>query len=339
MWCIMFPDGDTYEAAGVHLGAAETLVDLLRARVRSRRPEVVGEIGGFYGAFRLPDGTVLTAGADGVGTKVLVARALDRWDTVGIDVVAMNVNDILTGGAEPLFFLDYLATGRLDPERAAAVVAAMDRACQEAGCALLGGETAEMPGVYEDGVMDLAGFAVGRVIPDRVEPPVVEPGQRIVGLASAGVHANGFSLVRRILSATGTRLYDRVPGTDASYGEVLLTPTRIYVRPVLDVIRRWPVAAMAHITGGGLVGNLPRVLGGRGARIRRTWPVPPVFSAIQRLGQVSDAEMMRVFNLGIGFCLVVAPDVVAEVVGFLGAHALEAYDIGEVTDRPGVTVE
>lgn len=333
-------DGDApaYRAAGVDIGAADRLVALLRARVTATRPEVTAGIGGFYGAFRLPDGTELVAGADGVGTKVLLARELGRFDTIGIDLVAMNVNDILTAGAEPLFFLDYVAVGRLDPEQVAEVVAGVDRACREAGCALLGGETAEMPGLYRPGDLDLAGFAVGRVLARRHPAPPVRPGQRIVGIASSGLHANGFSLVRAILEREQVDLGGRVAGGDASWAEELLRPTRIYVRPVLDLCTRFPIAAMAHITGGGLVGNLPRVLGGLGARLRfGSWPVPPVMRELQRLGGVSEAEMARVFNLGIGYCLVVPPEAATDVVAAVEAAGWPAWDIGVVVETPGVS--
>jgi phosphoribosylformylglycinamidine cyclo-ligase len=333
-------DGDApaYRAAGVDIDAAERLVALLRARVTATRPEVTAGIGGFYGAFHLPDGTELVAGADGVGTKVLVARDLGRFDTIGIDLVAMNVNDILTAGAEPLFFLDYVAVGRLDPEQVAQIVAGVDRGCREAGCALLGGETAEMPGLYRPGDLDVAGFAVGRVVTARAPAPPVGPGQHIVGIASSGLHANGFSLVRAILAQAKVDLDGRVAGTDTRWRDELLRPTRIYVRPVLELCTRFPIAAMAHITGGGLIGNLPRVLGGHGARIRfGAWPVPPVMRELQRLGNVSEGEMARVFNLGIGFCLVVPAEVTEDVLAAVQAAGWPAWDIGVVVETPGVS--
>ncbi|MCL8207906.1 MAG: phosphoribosylformylglycinamidine cyclo-ligase [Actinomycetia bacterium] len=331
-------EAPAYRAAGVDIAAADRLVALLRARVTATRPEVTAGIGGFYGGFRLPDGTELVAGADGVGTKILLARELGRFDTIGIDLVAMNVNDILTAGAEPLFFLDYVAVGRLEPEQVAEVVAGIDRGCREAGCALLGGETAEMPGLYRPGDLDLAGFAVGRVLSRRHPAPPVSPGFRIVGIAASGLHANGFSLVRAILERARVDLRDPVGESGTSWAEELLRPTRIYVRPVLDLCTRFPVAAMAHITGGGLVGNLPRVLGGFGARLAfGAWPVPPVMRELQRLGGVTDAEMARVFNLGVGYCLVVPPEVVADIVAALGAVGWPAWDIGVVVETAGVS--
>lgn len=330
----------TYRQAGVDIGAAEATVRLFQAGIRATRTEVINGIGDFYGSFRLPDGTTLVAGADGVGTKVLVASETGRFDTIGMDLVAMNVNDILTAGAEPLFFLDYVAVGHLDPDQVLDVVSGVDRGCLEAGCALLGGETAEMPGLYQPGHLDLAGFAVGRVITDRMPSPPVSPGLRVLGIGSSGLHANGFSLVRRIVSQSGIAWTDRLPGTDKTWGDAVLCPTRIYVRPVLDAIRANPVAAMAHITGGGLVGNLPRALGGLGARLDQSrWTPPPVMQALQRLGAVDDQEMARVFNLGIGFCLMVPPDSVDALIRYFSDQDWFAADIGEVVKEPGVSFQ
>jgi phosphoribosylformylglycinamidine cyclo-ligase len=332
--------GDRYEEAGVSLEAAERTVALIRAGVRATRPEVVEGIGGFAGVFRLDSPARLVAGCDGVGSKVLVAAELNRWDDIGVDLVAMCVNDVLTLGAEPLFFLDYVAVGRLRPEAVAAVVASVDRACAAVGAALLGGETAEMPGLYADGHMDLAGFAVGRVLPDRVPPPPVLAGHRILGLASNGLHANGFSLVRHIRATAGWQWSDPVPGGDRTWADEVLAPTRLYVRPVLEVIRRHPVAAMAHITGGGLPGNLPRVLAGRGARIQAgSWPEPPVFAALAEAGGVSRAEMRRVFNCGIGYCLVVPAEAAKAVGDTLTVLGERVWDIGVVTGASGVAWE
>ena len=327
-----------YDEAGVSLTAGERTVELIRHGLVSSRPEVEEGVGGFAGLFSLPGPTRLVAGCDGVGTKVLVAAELNRWDSIGVDLVAMSVNDILTLGAEPLFFLDYVATGSLDPDQVAAVVLAVDRACAIVGAALLGGETAEMPGVYRPGHLDLAGFAVGRLIDDRWPHPAVEPGQRVIGVASDGLHANGFSLVRQIRQRAGILWEDRVPGGDTTWAEEVLRPTRLYVRPVLEAIRRHPVSAMAHITGGGLPGNLPRVLGGLGARIDASaWVEPPIFRALEAAGDVSRAEMRRVFNCGVGYCLITPVEDVDSVLASLRRAGETAWDIGEVSEIQGVT--
>jgi phosphoribosylformylglycinamidine cyclo-ligase len=331
---------DPYRQAGVDVQEGDRAVELYRRLESSRRPEVVAGIGGFYGAFRLADQFVLAAGADGVGTKVLVAAELRRYDGIGQDVVAMNVNDILTGGAEPLFFLDYLAVGHLDADVAARIVRSVDAACREAGCALLGGETAEMPGVYQPSHFDLAGFAVGRVLPDRIPPPPVRPGMVVVGLASSGFHANGYSLIRRIVAETHLNLGDPSPEGNDTWADVLIRPTRIYVRPVLDWIRRYPVAAMAHVTGGGLAANLSRVLAGHGARLSRTaLPVPPAMETLRQRGGLSDEEMRRVWNGGIGFCLVVPASVADELVGAARDVGWAAAPLGLVTAEGAVVWE
>jgi phosphoribosylformylglycinamidine cyclo-ligase len=324
-----------YRAAGVDVAEGERAVARYQALVSATRPEVMAGIGGFYGAFRLADDTTLVAGADGVGTKVLLAAESGIYDTVGRDVVAMNVNDILTAGAEPLFFLDYLAVGRLDAEVAARVVAGVDAGCREAGCALLGGETAEMPGVYRTGHLDLAGFAVGRILTDRVKPPPVRPGLQIVGLASSGFHANGYSLIRRMLRDHRIDLADPCPGSVRTWGEELLEPTRIYVRPVLAWIRRYGIAAMAHVTGGGLAANLARVLDGYGARlVRQALPIPVAMQALMTIGGLEEDEMRQVWNGGVGYCLVAPEEEAASLVGEARAVGWEAAAIGVVTEDP-----
>lgn len=328
-----------YDRAGVHIDAGSEAVARYQRVLQSAaaRPEVLEAVGGFYGAFRLPEGPTLVAGTDGVGTKVLVAAALNQWDGVGIDLVAMSVNDVLTAGAEPLFFLDYLATAQLDPAWAERVVAGVDRGCLMAGCALLGGETAEMPGVYGPGVADLAGTAVGRLMPDRVPAPPVSAGMAMLGIASSGFHANGFSLLRHVLAEQGVSYDDPVAGGPRSWGAALLEPTRIYVKPVLGLLRALPVAAMAHITGGGLTENLPRVLGGRGVRLGPVdWPCPPEMTAFQRLAGMDGVEMGRVFNLGIGFALVVDPAIEEAVRAELAPSGWAVHRVGTVTDAPGV---
>lgn len=317
----------TYRDAGVDLDAAERTVRLIAAEAaRARRPEVLRGIGDFAGFFRLGPGTatgtspgtggsagtgprpVLLATCDGVGTKLEVALACGRLEDIGRDLVAMNVNDLIVHGAEPLFFLDYVAVGRLEPVRVAAVVRGMAAACREAGCALLGGETAEVPGLLPPGGMELAGFAVGVAAEDRlIDGRAVRPGDVILGLPSSGPHSNGFSLIRKIVAGAGLDWRDEPPGLGTSLAEAVLAPTRIYVEAVRRLLAAVEVRAMAHITGGGLPGNLPRTLpeGCRAVLERGSWRVPPVFRVLQELGRVPEGEMERVFNLGIGFTVIV----------------------------------
>jgi phosphoribosylformylglycinamidine cyclo-ligase len=318
-------------------------VERIRSAVASttRNTKIIGSLGGFAGMVELPSmkEPVLVSATDGVGTKVLIAEALGIYDTVGIDLVAMSVNDLLVTGARPLFFLDYLAVGRLEPEKAASLVEGVAEGCRQSGCALLGGETAEMPDLYQEGHFDLAGFAVGVVEKDAiVDGSRVNEGDAVIGLPSTGVHSNGFSLVRKILEVNDIHYeMDEVEGFGGgSVGATLLTPTRIYASDAAALMQAADVRAMAHITGGGLPENLPRVLPSRfSARIDRSrWTVPPLFDTLQRLGSVEEGEMFRTFNMGIGFVAVIpAADVekaitavpgakkIGEVV--LGAHPLE----------------
>lgn len=333
-----------YRQSGVDVEAGRAFVENIRNMVQSTyRSEVLGALGGFSGYFELPAGyqqPVLVSGTDGVGTKLKLARALDIHDTVGIDLVAMCVNDVLTSGAEPLYFLDYLATGQLDGDQLAQVVAGIAEGCRQAGCALLGGETAEMPGFYAPGDYDLAGFCVGiaekRLLLDGSQ---VQIGDIAIGLASSGVHSNGFSLVRKIVSSKGWDWQAR-PSLlgDRPLGEVLLTPTQIYVKPILDVLRgKLDIHGMAHITGGGLPENLPRCLG-KGQSIRidpRSWTVPPVFEWIATEGDVSPVDMFNTFNMGIGFVVLVSPEQVDGAIGEFEAHQLQAFAIGEVISGEG----
>ncbi|NVO13936.1 MAG: phosphoribosylformylglycinamidine cyclo-ligase [Rhodoplanes sp.] len=309
--------GLTYAAAGVDIDAGNRLVDLIKPLVRAtRRPGADAEIGGFGAVFDLkPAGfkdPVLVAATDGVGTKVKIAIETGRHDTIGIDLVAMSVNDLVVQGAEPLFFLDYFACGRLVPERAAKIVAGIAAGCKEAGCALIGGETAEMPGVYQGDDYDLAGFAVGAAERGGLLPRPVAEGDVVLGLASSGVHSNGYSLVRRIVEQSGFGWEAPAPFDKArSLGEVLLTPTRIYVAGCLTAMRETrAIKAFAHITGGGFPDNIPRVLGkGLGVRIDLdAVPVLPVFRWLAAAGRVAAPEMLRTFNCGIGMVAVVAPD-------------------------------
>jgi len=303
---------------------------------------VLGAIGGFAAAFDARAAgyadPILLATTDGVGTKLMIAHACRRHETVGRDLVAMCVNDLVVQGAEPLFFLDYFATGRLKPEEAAAVIGGIAAGCREAGCALIGGETAEMPGMYKPGEYDLAGFAVGAVARGKLLPQGVGAGDIVLGLAASGVHSNGFSLVRRILADAGLGWNDPAPfDPEQTLGEALLTPTRLYVAPVLALVRAGLLKAAAHITGGGLPGNLPRVLPeGTAARLDPSaWTVPPVFGWLARTGKVAAEEMLRVFNCGIGMALVVGSAVAGEVEAQLTAAGERVFRIGEIISAPG----
>jgi phosphoribosylformylglycinamidine cyclo-ligase len=331
--------GLTYAEAGVDIAAANRAVELMRQAVRRTfRPGVLTDIGGFGGLFALDTEKyrepVLVSGTDGVGTKLRVAFMADRHDTVGIDLVAMCANDILVHGAEPLFFLDYLAVGRLEPEKVAAIIEGVSWGCRKAGCALIGGETAEMPGFYAPDEYDLAGFAVGVVERSRVISGAdIRAGDILIGCASAGLHSNGYSLARRVLFDLANYEIDNyLPSLGRTVGEELLVPTRVYVRPVLSVLKRFKVRGMAHITGGGLLENIPRILPrGVAARLRRgAWPVPGIFNLIQELGRVEESEMYRTFNMGIGFVLVVPPAEADQVIAALREHREPAFLIGEV---------
>ncbi|MDO8736442.1 MAG: phosphoribosylformylglycinamidine cyclo-ligase, partial [Thermoleophilia bacterium] len=304
----------TYAGAGVNIDAGVEVVERIRSAVASTtgNTKIIGGLGGFAGMVELPSmkEPVLVSATDGVGTKVLIAEALGIYDTVGIDLVAMSVNDLLVTGARPLFFLDYLAVGTLDPEKAASLVEGVAEGCRQSGCALLGGETAEMPDLYQEGHFDLAGFAVGVVEKSAiVDGSRVEAGDAIIGLPSSGVHSNGFSLVRKILDVSSiSYAMDEVEGFGGgSVGATLLTPTKIYARDAYALMAAADVRAMAHITGGGLPENLPRVMpASLTARIDRSrWTVPTLFDTLQRLGNVEEGEMFRTFNMGIGFVAIV----------------------------------
>jgi phosphoribosylformylglycinamidine cyclo-ligase len=336
--------GLTYAQAGVDIDAGNRMVELIKPLVRATaRPGADAEIGGFGGLFDLkPLGfkdPVLVAANDGVGTKVKIAIETGRHDTIGIDLVAMSVNDLVVQGAEPLFFLDYFATGKLEPEMAAAVVAGISAGCREAGCALIGGETAEMPGVYHGDDYDLAGFAVGAAERGSLLPRRdIAEGDAIIGLASSGVHSNGYSLVRRIVDKSGLAWRDAAPFAETSLGEAMLTPTRIYVKSCLTAIRTTnAVKGLAHITGGGFPDNIPRVLPkDLGARIDLSRvAVPPVFKWLADEGGVAQNEMLRTFNCGIGM-IVIAAEKDADKVGAAFAAAGEnAVMLGKVVRSPG----
>jgi phosphoribosylformylglycinamidine cyclo-ligase len=338
--------GLTYRAAGVDIAAGDAAVARIAPLARATyRQGVLGGIGAFAGFFRVPRryrDPVFVAGTDGVGTKLKVAFLVGRHDTVGIDLVAMSVNDVLVHGAEPLIFLDYIGIGRLRPGVVEAIVRGVAAGCREAGCALLGGETAELPGLYAAGEYDLAGFAVGVVERRRlVDGRRVRPGDVVLGLASSGLHSNGYSLARQIVfERLGYRATDRVPQLGQTAGEALLTPTRIYVNPVRRLLRAGvEVHAMAHVTGGGLTGNLPRVLPAdcRAVIRRGSWPVPPIFGLLQAGGPVAEPEMFGVFNMGVGFACVVPRAAAPRARRLLERAGVPSWEIGEVArGRRGV---
>jgi len=328
-----------YKDAGVDIDAGARLVDRISPFAKATsRPEVLGGLGHFGAMWAVPAGRykdlVLVSATDGVGTKVKVAQAAGRHDTVGIDLVAMCVNDLLCTGAEPFFFLDYYAVGRLDVDTAADVVKGIAAGCEQAGCSLVGGETAEMPGVYGEGVYDLAGFSVGGCErSDILDGAAVAPGMRLVGLASSGLHSNGYSLARKIIfEEQGLSLDCPFPGTDHSVADELLTPTLIYVKPALEALRRFDIAAICHITGGGLPDNLPRVSGpGCGAEVNLSaWEFPPVFRYLQEAGGVSQADMLRTFNCGIGLVLVVPEAQASELIAHFSTSGIQGWDIGSI---------
>lgn len=328
-----------YRKAGVDIEAGEAAVERIKGLAKSTfRPGVLHGLGGFGGLFA-PDlkgfsEPVLVSGCDGVGTKLKVAFAAQRHDTVGIDCVAMCVNDILVQGAEPLFFLDYLAVGKLQPEQVEEIVTGVAEGCREAGCALLGGETAEMPGFYAAGEYDLAGFAVGLVNrPDIIDGSAIRAGDIVIGLASNGLHSNGYSLARKVLlEGANLMLTDFQPGLGVTLAEEMLRPTQIYVKPVLKALKKFTVRGMANITGGGLPGNLPRVLP-KGLQVEidpDTWLEPPIFDLIGELGMVRREEMFKTFNMGIGYCLFVPEEEADQLLAHFSEHRITAYKIGRV---------
>ena len=330
----------SYRDAGVDIEAGDALVDAIKPFAkRTMREGVLGGIGGFGALFEISKKykePVLVSGTDGVGTKLKLAFHLNKHDTVGIDLVAMSVNDILVQGAEPLFFLDYFACGKLDVATATDVVKGIAFGCEQAGCALIGGETAEMPSMYPDGEYDLAGFAVGAVEKSKIiDGSKIVPGDVVLGLASSGAHSNGYSLVRKIISVAQPDLNADFHGRRLA--DVLLEPTRIYVKPLLALMEKLEVKGMAHITGGGLVENVPRVLGDRLTAVlqRDAWTMPPLFSWLQQHGGVADAEMHRVFNCGIGMVVIVAKENADAALAQLQAAGEAAWRIGEIRARQG----
>lgn len=332
---------DAYREAGVDIDRAAEFVEGLKPLAEeSARPGVIGGLGGFGAAFDLRaagyEDPILIAATDGVGTKLKLAFALGRHETVGVDLVAMNVNDIAVTGAEPLFFLDYFASSRLEPAIAKLVVGGIAEGCRMAGCALIGGETAEMPGFYGKGEYDLAGFAVGAAERGRLlDPATVRPGDVLLGLASAGLHANGFSLVRMVIEQAGLEIRDPAPFDPAiELGDALLTPTRVYVEPALAVARAGVARSMAHITGGGLAENVPRALpDGLAAKIdAAAWPLPPVFGWLRDTGVLSPRDLARTFNCGIGLVAVVPREVARDAEALMLAKGETVYRIGSVVE-------
>jgi phosphoribosylformylglycinamidine cyclo-ligase len=330
----------TYRAAGVDIDAGDDLVERIKPYARrTLREGVLAGIGGFGAMFEISRNyrePVLVSGTDGVGTKLKLAFELGRHGTIGIDLVAMSVNDILTSGAEPLFFLDYYACGRLDVETAAEVIKGIATGCEMAGCALIGGETAEMPGMYPAAEYDLAGFAVGIVEKSEIiDGTLIAEGDVVLGLASSGAHSNGYSLIRKIIDLKRIDLSSEFSGQ--VLGEVILTPTRIYVKPVLRLMKSVNVKGLAHITGGGLVENIPRILpGGLAARIERgAWPMPALFTWLKQQGNVTDREMFRVFNCGIGMVVIVSAAEAAAAENLLAEAGETVWRIGTVRRRHG----
>lgn len=336
---------EAYKKAGVDIAAGNEAVERMKKHVKkTMRPEVLTGLGGFGGLFALNKDAyqepILVSGTDGVGTKLKIAFAMDRHDTIGIDAVAMCVNDIVVQGAEPLFFLDYLACGELLPEKVEAIVKGVAAGCEQAGCALIGGETAEMPGMYTDGEYDIAGFAVGVVDrPKMIDGSSIQAGDAIIGFASSGVHSNGFSLVRRLLlEEKGYKLTDSIPELGMTLGDALLTPTKIYVKTILNMLKHpLEIKGLVHITGGGFIENIPRVLpDGLGSQIQHgSWPVLPIFELLEREGELTEDDLYRTFNMGIGMIAIVPAGQTEAALMLAEQQGEQAYVIGEVTEKAG----
>ncbi len=336
-------NGMTYADAGVDIDAGNALVERIKpAAKRTKRPGVMSGLGGFGALFDLKGAgyvdPILVAATDGVGTKLRIAIDTGNVDGVGVDLVAMCVNDLVCQGAEPLFFLDYFATGKLETEEAARIIEGIAKGCEGSGCALIGGETAEMPGMYSDGDFDLAGFAVGAMERGQDLPNGVKAGDVLLGLASDGVHSNGYSLVRKLVQMSGLGWDAQCPWAEGTLGEVLLTPTRLYVKPALQAVRAGGVHALAHITGGGLTENLPRVLPeDMGAEISLdAWDMPGVFKWLAKTGGMAEAEMLKTFNCGVGMILVVDADAAQGLKTLLSEAGETVYEMGYVTDAAGI---
>ncbi len=340
--------GLSYREAGVDIEAGNKAVERVKPHAkRTFRPEVLSDIGGFGGLFSVPKGykePVLVSGTDGVGTKLKIAFMMDKHDTVGQDVVAYCVNDVVVQGAEILFFLDYIGIDQLDPDKVEAIVKGVADGCEQAGCALLGGETAELPGFYKEGEYDLVGFCVGAVEKDQIiDGSTVAPGDVILGLGSSGLHSSGYSLARKaVLEMAGYTVKDHVEELGTTVGEEMLVPTRIYVKPLLSLLNKVKVKGISNITGGGFNDNIIRILpDGVEARIKKgSWPIQPIFPFIQQCGQVEESEMYRTFNMGIGMVVIVAKNEEEQAVGLLGEHGEKIYRIGEIVQgEKGVKIE
>ncbi|MBW8349416.1 phosphoribosylformylglycinamidine cyclo-ligase [Bacillus sp. IITD106] len=337
---------NAYQKAGVNIEAGYEAVEKIKKHTkRTMRSGVMGQLGGFGGVFDLSElnlrEPVLVSGTDGVGTKLKLAFMMNRHNTIGIDCVAMCVNDIVVQGAEPIYFLDYVALGKAVPEKIEQIVSGIADGCEQAGCALIGGETAEMPGLYEVDEYDLAGFAVGACEKSHIiTGENIQEGDVLIGLASSGIHSNGYSLVRKIfLEEHGFLLDEKLPELSVSLGEELLKPTKIYVKSILAALREFEIKGMSHITGGGFIENIPRMLPeGLGVVIEKgAWPVLPIFQALEKYGQLDKTEMYNIFNMGIGFVVAVRPDDAEAVIHFFVEHGEKAYKIGSVVEDEGVT--
>lgn len=331
----------SYKDAGVDVEAGYRAVKLMKAHVQKTvRPEVFSDIGGFGGLFSLAkdkyNEPILVSGTDGVGTKLKIAFMLDKRDTVGIDCVAMCVNDIVCSGAEPLFFLDYIAVGKNIPEKVEEIVKGIADGCVMSGCALIGGETAEMPGFYKNDEYDLAGFAVGIVDKSNIiNGKNIKAGDKLIGIPSSGIHSNGYSLVRKLFNLKREKLNEFIESLGTTLGEELLKPTKIYVKTILSLISKFEIKGISHITGGGFIENIPRMFYGKSLRIKinkDTWPVLPIFKLLQNYGSITEKDMYNTFNMGIGMVLAVDNHIAQDVVEYLKAQGEEAYVIGEMVE-------
>lgn len=333
------PTKSTYKDAGVDIDTANNFIDRIKPLIKTTaRKEVVSGIGGFGGLFRFDSAKyknpILVSSTDGVGTKLKIAQLTDKHDTIGIDLVAMSVNDVVVQGAEPLFFLDYLATGKLELEKSVKIIEGIIQGCKQAGCTLIGGETAEMPGFYKPGEYDLAGFCVGAVDSEKlIDGSTISVNDKIIGIASSGLHSNGFSLARKVLLDKGKlKVNDKISGLERTVGMALLEPTRIYVKPLLNLFKSFNIKGLVHITGGGFYDNIPRIIPQicRCVIAKNSWDIPPIFKVIQEIGKVDDKEMFRVFNMGIGMMIVVPEKECRDVVHRLEVLGEKAYIIGTV---------
>ncbi|GIN41747.1 phosphoribosylformylglycinamidine cyclo-ligase [Heyndrickxia oleronia] len=337
--------GNTYRDAGVNIEAGYEAVERIKKHaVRTNRLGVFGQLGSFGGVFDLSalnlNEPVLVSGTDGVGTKLKLAFQMDKHDTIGIDCVAMCVNDIVVQGAEPLYFLDYIACGKAIPEKIEAVVKGIADGCEQAGCALIGGETAEMPGLYDVNEYDLAGFSVGACEKSElITGEFIQENDVLIGLSSSGIHSNGYSLVRKIFFEDHQLSIDeKLPELEEALGTELITPTKIYVKPILEAMAKFKIKGMAHITGGGFIENIPRMLpSGLGAEIQLgTWPILPIFKTLKKYGEITQEEMFNTFNMGIGFVIAVDSSIVDAALNFFNTQGEQAYQIGKITKQPGV---